>query len=190
MTGRTPFGKLAALVLRHPKATWIAVAVVTLLSALAASTLTVDSNLLALMSGDDPAIAAMNQLGQEEGGVNLVSIAVTGAPEGTGPCLRELAAELETSELVDYALYDVDDELAWRLGVINMDMASLEEIRDRLKGALSLGPSIQNPFIASRLLSLGPLTEQLTKSTQGDQYQGEADTHGQAVDQGPIQPAP
>ena len=183
MTGRTLFGKLAAFVLRNNKATAVLLALVTLASLGMASTLTVDSNLLALMPEDDPAIAALNQLMEEEGGVNLVSIAVTGEPDATGPFLRELAVELEKSDRVDYALYDVDDELAWRLGVINMDMASLEEIRDRLKGALSLGPSIQNPFIAGRLLSLGPLTEQLSNADarRGIMSQGADGTEGEAA---------
>ncbi|HJN72876.1 MAG TPA: MMPL family transporter [Myxococcota bacterium] len=178
---RTVFGHLAAFVLRHNRAVAIVVALLTIASLGVASTLEVDSNLLSLMPDDEPAIAALQELEEKEGGVNLVSVAVTGEPEDTGPFMAELAQTLSGSELVDYALYDVDDELAWRLGVINMEIGALEEIRDRLKGALALGPAIQNPFIAGRLLDLGPLTEQLS---QADARRGVMSA-GAAGDDGP-----
>jgi len=175
------FGRLAAFVLRNNRAVAAVVGLLTIVSIGLASTMTVDSNLLALMPDDDPAIAALLELEAREGGVNLVSIAVTGDPEDTAPFMAELAEQLNQSERVDYALYNVDDELAWRLGVINMELGALEEIRDRLKGALALGPAIQNPFIAGRLLDLGPLTQQLS---QADARRGVM-SQGAAGDDGP-----
>ena len=182
-TPRTVFGRLAAFVLRHSKGVAGVMALITVASIAVASTLRVDSNLLSLMPDDDPAIAALQALEEREGGVNLVSVAVTGEPDATAPFMAELAETLGQSERVDYALYDVDDELAWRLGVINMELGALEEIRDRLKGALALGPAIQNPFIAGRLLDLGPLTEQLS---QADARRGVM-SQGAAGDEGPAE---
>jgi uncharacterized protein len=141
-----------------------------------AATLTVNSDMLALMPADDPAIANLRALQEEEGGVNLVSIAVTGEPEATRPFMLELEQRLNDDPLVDYALYDIDDELAWRLGLIHMETSELTAIHDRLAGALALGPQISNPFIAAKLFDLGPLTEKLSQadarggvmSAQGD----------------------
>lgn len=129
-----------------------------------AATLTVNSDMLALMPEDDPAISNLRTLQAEEGGVNLVSIAVTGDPEATRPFMLDLQEKLNESPLVDYALYDIDDELAWRLGLVHMDTTELTAIRDRLEGALALGPQISNPFIAAKVFDLGPLTEKLSQA--------------------------
>lgn len=136
----------------------------TLLSLLLASRLRVDSDLLSLMPKKDPSIMALRALEEEEGGVNLVTIAVSGKPENTQPFLAALQAKLEASPRVDYALYDIDDELAWRLGLVTLKKDELESIRDRLKGALALGPGIANPFISARLLDLGPMTDKLSQA--------------------------
>ena len=48
--------------------------------------------------------------------------------------------------------------------MLQIPVADLEQIRDRLKGALSLGAAIANPFIASRVLDLGPMTERLANA--------------------------
>ena len=158
------FGRLARFVLRHPRATAAVATLFTVLSLAMASTLTVNSDMLALMPEDDPAIANLRALQAEEGGVNLVSIAVTGDPDATRPFMLELEERLNDDERVDYALYDIDDELAWRLGIVHMETSELVALRDRLEGALALGPQISNPFIAAKLFDLGPLTEKLSQA--------------------------
>ena len=163
-TPRTIFGHLARFVLRHSKAVAWVVAALTLLSLGLASRLEVDSNILTLMPDDDPVIRSLNELEEQEGGVTLMTVAVSGEPEATAAMLSELSRVLEASDRVDYALWTIEDELAWRLGVVNLQSGELEEIRDRLKGALALGPQIANPFIAGRLLALGPLTQQLQEA--------------------------
>ncbi len=163
-TPRTIFGHLARFVLRHSKPVAVVVAVLTVFSVGLASRLQVDSNVLTLMPEDNPVIQSLNELDAQEGGVTLMTVAVSGEPEATAAMLTELAEVLEASERVDYALWTIDDELAWRLGVVNLEAGELEEIRDRLKGALALGPQIANPFIAGRLLALGPLTQQLQEA--------------------------
>lgn len=150
--------------MHHGRTVALGCLVLTLLSALLALRLRVDSDLLSLMPGKDPAILALRNLEAEEGGVNLVTIAVSGKPENTQPFLAALQAKLEKSERVDYALYDIDDDLAWRLGLVTLKKEELESVRDRLKGALALGPGIANPFISARLLDLGPMTDRLTQA--------------------------
>ncbi len=160
----TVFGRLARLVLRHPRRTAVGAALFTVLSLAMASTLNVNSDMLALMPEDDPAIANLRALQAEEGGINLLSIAVTGDREHTRPFMLELQERLNDDPLVDYAIYDIDDELAWRLGIVHMDIGELTAIRDRLDGALALGPQSSNPFIAAKLFDLGPLTEKLSQA--------------------------
>jgi len=157
----TIHGRIARAVLASPGLAKLAVLVLSVLSVLSASTLHVDSDLLNLMPEDEPSIAALKQLDAEEAGVNLMTVAVTGEQEDVDPFMRELADRLKDHPDIRYVLYDIEDELAWRLGVLNVEPDDLSSIRDRLKGALSLGPAIANPFVAGRLLDLGPMTERL-----------------------------
>ncbi|MCB9743577.1 MAG: MMPL family transporter [Alphaproteobacteria bacterium] len=161
MTPETIFGRWGRFVLHHRKAVRAVVIALTVLGVICASRLSVDSYILRLMPQDDPSVVALNQLVEEEGGVNFVTIAVRGEPEATHDYLDALEATLEAEPTVDYAVHDIEDELAWRLGLLRLSPEELRSIRDRLDGALSLGPAITNPFIASRLLDLGPMTEKL-----------------------------
>lgn len=148
--------------MRKPKLVALVIAAITLLALGSASRLTVSGDVLVLMPDGNPAIEGVRRLNEEEGGINLAGVAVAGRPENTGPFMRELQAKLvANTELVDYALYDVDPDLAWELGVINLDPELVQELDERLQGALALGPAIANPFIAARLLDLGPMSEQL-----------------------------
>lgn len=148
--------------LRHRKAVAVVYGVLTLVSLGLASTLTVDSDVLNLMPESDAASQNLKALNEAEGGLNLVSVAVAGEPEDTRAFLLELQAELEQHpEFVNYAVYDVDDELALRLGLAHVDTETLLEMRNRLKTAVASGKAMTNPIVASRFLSLGPMTEQL-----------------------------
>ncbi|MCB9746486.1 MAG: MMPL family transporter [Alphaproteobacteria bacterium] len=164
MTPETIFGRWGRFVLHNRKLVRAVVIALTVLGALLASRLTVDSYILRLMPQDDPSVIALNQLVEEEGGVNFVTIAVKGEPEATQVYLDGLEERLEAEPTVDYAIHDIDDELAWRLGLLRLSPEELGALRDRLDGALALGPAITNPFIASRLLDLGPMTEKLNSA--------------------------
>ena len=127
-----------------------------------ASTLTVDSDVLNLMPETDAASQNLKSLNEAEGGLNLVSVAVAGDPQDTRAFLLKLQAELEQHpEFVNYAVYDVEDELALRLGLAHVETQTLVEMRNRLTTAVASGKTMANPIVASRLLSLGPMTEQL-----------------------------
>ena len=159
---RTIFGRLARWVLRNRKAVAIGYLVLTVVSLGFASTLTVDSDVLNLMPDTDAASQNLKALNEAEGGLNLVSIAVAGEPKDTRAFLLELQAELEQHpEFVNYAVYDVDDGLALRLGLAHLESQTLVEMRNRLSTAVASGKTMANPIVASRLLSLGPMTEQL-----------------------------
>ena len=157
----TIFGRLARWVLHSRRATQALIALMSLVSAAAVTQIRVDSDLLNLMPQDEPTIRALKDLEEHEAGVSLVTVAVSGEAEAADAFLRELRDKLKDDERFSYVLYDIDPELAWRLGVLQLSPEALSKIRDRLAGALAMGPAIANPFVASRLLDLGPMTEQL-----------------------------
>ena len=165
----TVFGHLARWVLRNKRATQAMIVLVSLISLAAITQIRVDSDLLNLMPQDDPTIQALKHLEESEAGVSLVTVAVSGEPEATDAFLTELKGRLITDERFKYVLYDLDPDLAWRLGLLQLTPEELTPIRDRLSGALAMGPAIANPFVASRLLDLGPMTERLRD--QGRQAQ-------------------
>lgn len=156
------FGRLAAWVLDHPRAAVALLLGLSLLSLLAATRLSVNPNVLDLLPEDDPTTQAIRRLNDEEGGAGLLTIAIAGGEdEARRAWSRELAATLQADPDIEWVLYELDEDLAARLGGLQLSAAELELIRTRLQGALAMGPAAQNPLLASRLLDLGPLTARL-----------------------------
>lgn len=138
---------------------------VTVLAGLAATRLQMDPNVLVLLPEDEPTAQAIHRLNEEEGGANLLTVTVRGDdPEALDAFMVGLRDAMAGSERVDYALYDLDPELAWRVGVLQLTPEELTLLEGRLQAALSLGPAAANPFLSARLLDLGPLTEKLARS--------------------------
>ncbi|MFT4976417.1 MAG: putative RND superfamily exporter protein, partial [Myxococcota bacterium] len=156
------FGRLARWVMRHPRQALALIGIACVLSGVFASWVRVNPDILALLPDDDPVTQAIQRLNDEEGGANLLTISVQGddAAELDG-FVDALAERIEGMEDVDYVLHGLDPELAWSLGVLQLTPVELKTIRDKLQGAIALGPAIQNPLIAGRVLALGPLTEKL-----------------------------
>jgi len=158
----TWLGRLAAAILCHPRQTIAAFAVVTVLAVVSATRLTVDPDMLTLLPQDHPTTLAIQRINDEEGGANLVTLAFKGDdPTARDASLGALSQRIETLDGVAYALFDIDPELAWQLGMLQLTPAELTAIETRLQGAVALGPAAANPFVAQRLLDLGPLTQKL-----------------------------
>lgn len=163
-------GALAAWVLGHPRAAVGLALVLSVASALLATQLSVDPNMMALLPADHPTTQAIGRLMDEEGGANLVTIAFAGpaADEDAATtarrdaALHELAVDIEALPSVEYALYDIDADLAWELGLLGLSTEELSVLSQRLEGAVAMGPAAANPFVQSRLLALGPLSEKLS----------------------------
>lgn len=156
------FGRLAAAALRHQRRTLFVSLIVTVLSALAALRLSVDPDILDLLPPDDPTTQAIATLNEEEGGTGLLTIAVQGGQdEARRAWTEQLAQELQADPDVAWVLHEVDEELAWRLGMLQLSPEELSQLHAKLQGAIQMGPAAQNPLLASRLLALGPLTEKL-----------------------------
>ncbi len=155
-------GRIAAAVIASPKRAWSLIGLLTLVSVMLATRLTVDPNMLKLLPAEHESTQAIMSLQESEGGVELLTIAVDGADKAeVDAFLHELVDRFEAMESVQYALYDIDPDLAWRIGLMQLPQQDLARIRDRLQGALNFGPAMLNPFIAAQWMDLGPMTSKL-----------------------------
>ncbi|RME23189.1 MAG: hypothetical protein D6798_14050, partial [Deltaproteobacteria bacterium] len=172
-----PFGRLAALVIGNPRGTLWITGLLCVLGLLLGSRLSVQPNILDMLPDSDPTAQAIRKLNAEEGGTGLLTIAIAGEdPQARQDFAQELADELAGWDDVEWVLYRVDEELAARLGALQLSVDELREIRTRLQGAVALGPAAQNPILASRLLDLGPLTERLNDPGAIQVLSGAGDT--------------
>ncbi len=163
---QTIFGKLAWWCIHHKRIVGAVLILGTLLNAALAMRLTVDSNTIALLPDDEPSTIALRELNDLEGGVTTLSITVGGgSDDGRHQWLEEIGQTLESLPEFQYTYHQMDSELVWRVGLMQLEPAELAEIRDRLKGVIALGPAATNPFVAQRLMSLGPLTDKLKNAS-------------------------
>lgn len=159
------YGRLARWVLHHRAQTVWAVVLVTAVAGFFTTRLRVDSDILSLMPADEASTQALKRLDEAEGGVNVLTIAVDAEDVTERDAFMDgLQKRVEAIDGTDYVLWKLAPEVAWQIGVLQIPVTDLESVRDRLRGALSLGPAIANPFIASRVLDLGPMTERLAKA--------------------------
>jgi len=157
-----PFGRLAALVIGHPRGALLITGLLCVLGVLLGSRLSVQPNILDMLPDSDPTAQAIRQLNDEEGGTGLLTIAISGEDADARKAFaRELAADLDAWDDVEWVLYEIDEDTAARLGALQLTTDELREIRTKLQSAVALGPAAQNPILASRLLALGPLTDKL-----------------------------
>ncbi len=156
------YGRLARWCIHHRSVVVGILVVVSLLAAFFASKVKVDSDILHLMPEDEPSTQALAQLDAEEGGVNVLTIAAESDEVAARDAfMADLQSRLEALPEVDYVLYELDDDTTFKLGLLQMPVEDLTTVRDRVRAALTLGATLANPFVASRVLDLGPITEKL-----------------------------
>lgn len=166
-----PFGRLATLVLAHRRAVVAVIAVLTAIAAVIGLPPKVDTDLLALLPADDPAISALHDLHEEEGGANVLTIALEGEPEALEPVVTELVDEFEALDSVRHVLAGLDPELARRVGLMQLDPDDVQVLRSRLAGAVALGPAL-NQIMLAPLMEMGPVTERIQQTAQGAEMFG------------------
>ena len=150
---RSWLGRLALAILAHPRRAIASFALLSVLSLLSATQLTVDPDMLALLPQDHPTTVAIQRINVEEGGANLVTLAFKGEdPAARDSALSRMNDRIEALEGVEYSLFDIDPELAWQLGMLQLSAEELTALEARLKAAVALGPTAANPFVAQRLL--------------------------------------
>ncbi len=165
-TPRGFYGRLARWVLDHKLLLLLLLAAVSAVAAGFASRVRVDSDILHLMPSEEPSTKALASLDAEEGGVNVLTIAAEAEdPVARDAFMGELQGLLEADPDVDYVLYRIDPDTAFKLGLLSLSVEELTTIRDRVQSATTLGSALANPLIAASVLDLGSLTEKLQ---QGD----------------------
>ncbi len=156
------FGRYAAAVIARPRRSWAGVALASVVALILALGIRIDPNMLKLLPPEHPSTQAVVQLQQTEGGVELHTISVDGtSDDAVDAYMKDLAAEIRKLDSVEYVLYDIDPELAYRIGLMQLSEEELGAIRDRVQGAINFGPAMLNPFIAAQWMDLGPVTEKV-----------------------------
>lgn len=168
-----PYGSLARFVLGHRRAVGLAAVVIVIVSAVLGLPPEVDSNVLALLPDDVPAVQAVRELQDKEGGVSLVTLSFRGDDaELMDTTLERMTERFEALDTVEYALHRVDEDLTREVGLLQLEAADVRQLNTRLRGALALGPAL-NPIVTQRLMSMGPLTERIEQlSDAPDLLQG------------------
>ena len=167
-----PYGRLAQFVLSRRAPVGLAAAALVIVSAVIGLPPAIEPNLLALLPDGEPAAEALKALHAEEGGVNLLTIAVRSEdPAATDAALDDLEARFTALDDVRWVLHEVDPALGAQIGLLQLDPASVAELSARLKGALILGPAL-NGLMAQRLLDLGPMAEGIRKAAELDGLPG------------------
>jgi uncharacterized membrane protein YdfJ with MMPL/SSD domain len=161
-----PYGRLARWVMARPRAVGGAALLLAVITAFLGLPPDIDPNLLELLPARDPSVQALRRLHEEEGGTNLVTLAFeSDAPEAMEPFLTALVSDLEALDMVEYALHEVDSDLAFELGLLQLEANDVGELDRRLRGALALGPAL-NPIVTQRLLDMGPTTERIAQARE------------------------
>ncbi|MFT6820012.1 MAG: putative RND superfamily exporter protein [Myxococcota bacterium] len=162
-----PFGRLALYVLGHKRGVALAVLLITVVSAVIGLPPKVDTDLLSLLPKDDPVVASLVKLHEEEGGANLVTIALNGEEEQLYTSVAQLEAAFSALPEVRYVLGELDPDLARRIGLLQVDLepAEIRELSRRLQGALAMGPAL-NPIMLGPLMAMGPVTDKLALASE------------------------
>lgn len=155
-----PWGTLAGWVLDHRRLVWAVLLTSVVLALGIGFPPKIEPNLLALLPPDQPEAQALRELHASEGGANVVTLAFDGEPAVLEPFLGALATELERSERIRFAVHGIDEDLATRLGLLQIDAADVAALSGRMRGALALGPAL-NPIVTQQLMAMGPVTERI-----------------------------
>jgi uncharacterized protein len=159
-----PYGRLARFVMQNKKQVWGILALIVLLAGVVGLPPKVSSNLLELMPENSASTKALKRLNEEEGGVNLLTLAFrSDNRELMNGFLDEMVSELEGMDSVAHAIHKLDPDLAYQVVLLQLSPSDVAELTVRLKGALALGPAL-NPIVTQRLMDMGPLTDRIANA--------------------------
>ena len=94
----------------------------------------------------------------------MLTVGVKGEPEDVQVVFDSLKEEFETSDMVEFAVYDIPPEWKPVWDYCSLTVPELQDLKTRLEGGLALGPAASNPLLASQLFALGPLTDKLANT--------------------------
>lgn len=155
------FGRLAVWSYRNRRL----VGVGGLLSSVAAAFIglppAVDPDLLHLLPEREPEVRAINELYAQGASPNTVNLTYrSDDPAALDALLDDIVARTTKMEGVDFAVHELEPDVATQLGLLQLAPDEIRMLTDRLRGALALGPAI-NPFLLQPLMQMGPLTEKI-----------------------------
>ena len=170
--------------LRHRRLTGVSTLLVFVTALILGIPPKVDSDILTMLPPDKPVIAATKQLNEEEGGVAFLLLAFNSLDENADASvmtsfMRNLEERVKGVDGVEYAIHDVDPDLALKLGLMNLEKSDVRQLSNRLKGALALGPAL-NPMVLGPLLDMGPISERLS-AAQEMSFLASTATHGRLL---------
>ena len=171
MTPLGPFGRLAMFVLGHRLPTTLVVLLITAVCAVIGLPPRVDTDLLSLLPQDDPVVASLVTLHEEEGGANLVTIALEGDEEALPQVVSRLDEQFSAMPEIRYALSTLDPDLAQQIGLLQLEPEEIHELASRVRGALAMGPAL-NPVLSQQLMQMGPLTERIANAAEPPSFFG------------------
>ena len=137
---RTIFGRTAAFVLKkRALASCAIVGVIALAILLVTTRLGLDSNLLSLLPEDEPVVESIHRFQERGSKLERMTLAVEGEDEVVDAFFSDVTDRLKDTGLVDYTFYELDEELAQRLGAVQPSVRELSRVRENLRAALTLG---------------------------------------------------
>ncbi|MFK7927415.1 MAG: RND family transporter [Myxococcota bacterium] len=165
-----PYGRLALFCARNRWAVLAVVAVLTVFAGFLGLPPSVDNNILSVMPADDSVVQASRAL-DEEGGVDLMTFGLVDdeaegdQSERLQAYSRELAQAFRELDSVRFVFHEIDPDLAFRIGLFQIEPDDVDQLTQRLRGAVALGPAL-NPLVAQRLLDLGDTTDRLARARE------------------------
>jgi predicted RND superfamily exporter protein len=134
------FGRLAQGVLNNRRSTSLSIFGVVLISVFLIWTrLGLDSNLLSLLPQEDPLVESIGTFQEKGAKLDQMSLAVAGDDEVVESFFEEMDTKLVASGLVNFTFYELDEDLALRLGAVAASKKQLLRVRDNIRAALALG---------------------------------------------------
>jgi predicted RND superfamily exporter protein len=167
-SAQNAFAWLAQAVIQYPKRFILGLVLCTLFSLLSATQLIVDPNIIKLLPPDEPATQELIRINNEEGGTHFLNISLRG---GTSSIRNRkvsfIADQIKKRSSVEYVLHDLSDikpQNRLQLALMQLPAKDLSQLDVRLQQAISLGPSMLSPMIASSLFDLGSLSEKIAST--------------------------
>ena len=137
---QTVFGRLAALVLNRRLATSLVVLGIIAASILLIKTrLGLNSNLLSLLPQDEPVVQSIEDFQNRGAKLERMSLSVDGDDEVVDAFFAEVDEELSKTGMVEHSFYELEPDLALRLGALKPSLKQLKRIRGNIQAALALG---------------------------------------------------
>ena len=167
----------------YPKHVISCICILSLISIVAIFQLRVNTNLLELLPKESEVTQNILKFNEEEGGANLLQITLLDASKSEETLeetseenleqkkqiqrqkMLELQTKFEGLDTVEYAIYDLDEELKYQLGLLQFTPSEIEQLSLKVQQGIALGPAAASPLLAQQLFSLGPIADKLTSGS-------------------------